>query len=243
MPPTTGHSNTDHAAAPRDGHADADLAARARGGDAAAFELIMRRHNRLLFRTARGIAADDAEAQDVVQETYLHAFTRLDSFRGAAALGTWLTRIAINIALDGQRRKGRQIAIDDRQDLADDPSMEHMMSLHAPQSESPDAAADRGQLRGLLQSAIERLPPIYRSVFILRAVEEMSVDETAFCLNVSQDVVKTRYLRARTLLRDALGAQIEAHANEVFSFAGERCDAVVNHVMTALREKGLIRPR
>jgi RNA polymerase sigma factor (sigma-70 family) len=171
MPAITGHSENDDAAATRDGYADADLATRARGGDAAAFEIIMRRHNRLLFRTARGIAADDAEAQDVVQETYLHAFTRLDTFRGDAALGTWLTRIAINMALDVQRRKGRQIAIDDRPDFADEPSMAHMMSLHAPRSEAPDAAADRGQLRGLLQSAIERLPPIYRRVFILRGFE------------------------------------------------------------------------
>lgn len=220
-----------------------ELAARARAGDAAAFELIMRRHNTLLFRTARGVVADDAEAQDVVQETYLRAFTSLDSFRGDAALGTWLARIAINVALDLQRKMGRQVRIDDTQDLTAEPSPEHMMSFSAAPSERPDATAERAQMRQLLQSAIEQLPPIYRSVFILRAIEEMSVDETAFCLQVSADVVKTRYLRARALLRDCLGAQIEAHANEVFAFAGERCDAVVRNVLAGLQKQGLLRPR
>lgn len=230
-------------AKPSAAEGDSEIATRARNGDAAAFELIMRRHNRLLFRTARGIAADDAEAQDIVQETYLHAFTRLDSFRGDAALGTWLARIAINVALDAQRRKGRQVRIDDSQDLAAEPSPEHTMSFSAPPREAPDAAVERGQLRALLQSAIEQLPPIYRSVFMLRAVEELSVDETAFCLHVSADVVKTRYLRARALLRDALGAQLEAHAHDVFAFAGASCDAVVANVLAALRTQGLIRPR
>lgn len=224
-------------------HTDFDLSARARAGDAAAFELIMRRHNSLLFRTARGVVADSAEAQDVVQETYLRAFTSLDSFRGDAALGTWLARIAINVALDSQRKKGRQVRIDDTQDLAAEPSPEYMMSFSTAPSEGPEANVERAQVRELLQSAIERLPPIYRSVFILRAVQEMSVDEAAFCLRVSADVVKTRYLRARALLRDVLGAQIEAHANEVFAFAGERCDAVVNNVIAALQQQGLVRPR
>ena len=97
-------------------------------------------------------------------------------------------------------------------------------------------------MRQLLQSAIEQLPPIYRSVFILRVIEEMSVDETAFCLQVSADVVKTRYLRARAL-GECLGAQIEAHANEIFAFAGERCDAVVRNVLAGLQQQGLLRPR
>ncbi|MGE5339374.1 MAG: RNA polymerase sigma factor [Gemmatimonadota bacterium] len=226
----------------QDRQADRELVELARSGDAAAFELIMRRHNRLLFRTARGIAVDDSEAQDVVQETYLRAFTRLDSYRADAALGTWLARIAINVALDTQRARARLIAIDDLQET-DEKSMELPMSFSDLRHDDPAAKAERGQLRDLLQSAIERLPPIYRSVFILRAVEDMSVEDSAYCLNVSADVVKTRYLRARALLRDALGAQIEAHATEVFSFAGERCDAVVSHVLAALRKQGQIRPR
>ena len=220
---------------------DAELVARAGRGDPLAFETIMRRHNRLVFRTARGVVNDEAAAQDVVQETYLRAFSKLTSFRGDAALGTWLARIAINVALDAQRRCGREVQLDATQDLSDAPALEQMMAFNAPVADLPDMAAERNQMRALLQSAIESLPVLYRSVFILRAVEEMSVEDTASCLLVSDAVVKTRYLRARSMLRDALGAQVEAHAQQVFAFAGERCDAVVAHVLAELQRQGRIR--
>ena len=221
-------------------HHDLELVARSSSGDASAFEAIMRRYNRLLFRTARSVVADDAEAQDVVQETYLHAFSHLQAYRGEAALGTWLTRMAINAAIDSQRKKGRLVRLDDTQDLGAEPSPEHMMSFSVPARQSPDHVAERSQLRDLLQLAINRLPPIYRSVFMLRAVEEMSVDETAHCLGVSDAVVRTRYLRARSMLRDTLGAQVESHMQEVYAFAGPRCDAVVAHVLAELQRRGQI---
>lgn len=222
-------------------HLDADLVARADGGDEAAFEAIMRQHNRLLFRSARGIVADDAAAQDVVQETYLKAFLALHTFRGECALGTWLARIAIRTALDQQRRRDRIVALDERTDIDMPTPMEYLMARNAPATEAPDSQAEQSQLRATLQRAIDSLPPIYRSVFILRAVEEMSVDDTASCLQVSGDVVKTRYLRARALLRDALGAQLEAHTQHVYAFAGARCDAVVAHVLAELQRRGRIR--
>lgn len=231
-----------HVFAPSGPTADAALVGRALRGEAAAFELIMRRFNRLLFRSARGVIGDDAEAQDVVQETYLRAFSSLSAFRGDCALGTWLARIAINIALDVQRKRRRTLPIDETLDLGAEPAMEHMMAFSAPAGAAPDAQVETHQMRALLQRAIDSLPPIYRSVFILRAVQEMSVDETASCLQVSGDVVKTRYLRARSLLRDALGAQVEAHANDVYAFAGARCDAVVAHVLAQLQHQGRIRP-
>ncbi|MBX3643573.1 MAG: RNA polymerase sigma factor [Rubrivivax sp.] len=219
--------------------ADADLVRQARDGDAAAFATIMRRHNRLLFRTARGLLSDDAEAQDVVQETYLRAFVSMHGFRGDAALGTWLARIAINAALDLQRKKGRFLVLD-ADAAAADPEPEAAMSDRvAP--ESPEAAAARTELRGFLQTAIDRLPPIYRSVFMLRAVEELSVEETALCLGVSHEVVKTRFLRSRAMLRETLGARIEAEAPQAFVFAGARCDAVVAQVLAELQRRGLIR--
>ena len=219
-------------------HRDAELVARADGGDEAAFETIMRQHNRLLFRSARGIVDDDATAQDVVQETYLKAFSALHSFRGDCALGTWLVRIAIHVALDQQRKLGRIVALDERSDAESATPMEALMQRNAPSTEAPDAQAERSELRAALQRAIDSLPPIYRSVFMLRAVEEMSVDDTALCLRVSGDVVKTRYLRSRALLRDALGAEIEAHTPQVYAFAGARCDAVVAHVLAVLRRRG-----
>ena len=213
---------------------DMDLVSSASAGDAGAFEAIMRRYNRLLFRAARGIVDDDAEAQDVVQETYLLAFTGLKSFRGDASLGTWLGRIAINTAISAQRKKGRQIQLDDRAELASEPSPENEMAFCTSDSESPDALADRSQVRDLVQDAIAGLPVIYRSVFILRAVEEISVQETAFCLGVSVETVKTRFLRARGMLRDRLGLQMQAHAQSTFMFAGARCDAVVSYVLSKL---------
>ncbi|MEO6319076.1 MAG: RNA polymerase sigma factor [Polaromonas sp.] len=223
---------------PRD---DVKLVSRASAGDTSAFEAIMRRHNRLLFRTARGVVADDAEAQDVVQETYLRAFTGLQSFRGDASLGTWLVRIAINVAVSAQRKKGRQVQLDERVDLASEPSPENTMAFCTPETESPDALADRGQVRDLLQDAIANLPVIYRSVFILRAVEEVSVEETALCLGVSAETVRTRFLRARVMLRDTLGLQMQAYAQTTFTFAGARCDAVVSKVLVKLHARGLIR--
>lgn len=225
---------------------DADLVAGVGAGDPTAFEAIMRRHNRLLFRSVRGVLSDDAEAQDAVQETWLRAFTSMKSFRGDAALGTWLVRIALNVAFGAQRKKGRLVALDDLQGDRDaedaEPSPESVMSDPAGASEWPDAAAERGEALALLQSAIDRLPPIYRSVFMLRAVEEMSVEEAAVCLGVSDAVVKTRFSRARAMLREALAAQLDSLAPQAYAFAGARCDAVVARVLAELRRLGLIRP-
>lgn len=220
--------------------ADAQFVARALRGEAGAFEAIMRRYNRLLFRCARGVLGDDAEAQDVVQETYLRAFSTLAGFRGDCALGTWLARIAFHAAIDAQRRRGRTVSLDDESDEGSESDVEPMMAWNVSTVESPDSQAERGEMRVLLTNAIEALPPIYRSVFILRAVEEMSVEETADCLEVSDAVVKTRYLRARTKLRDALGDRLEPCAREAYAFAGSRCDAVVAGVLDALRRQGLV---
>ena len=220
---------------------DLKLAGRAAAGESLALETIMREHNRLLFRCARGIVADDASAQDIVQDAYLRAFTALDGFRGECALGTWLARIAIRLALDHQRQRARLVNLDTAAEQYSGTPMESPMLRQVPPAEMPEALAERAQLRTILQRAIDSLPPIYRSVFMLRAVEEMSVNDTALCLQVSTDVVKTRYLRSRALLRDALGAQLEAQSAEVYAFAGARCDAVVAHVLTSLRHRQLLR--
>lgn len=229
-------------AATRRTDSDQDLAlvARARAGDALAFEAIMRQHNRLLFRCARGVVTDDAEAQDAVQEAYLRAFCHLDAYRGDAALGTWLARIAFNAAVDLARRKGRLVQWGDLDAHEDEPLSENSMP-QVPASEAPDIAAERREVRDILHSAIEKLPPIYRSVFILRAVEEVSVDEAAQCLQVSDAVIRTRYLRARAMLRESIGQQVEAGAPDALQFAGARCDAVVEHVLGELARTGRIR--
>lgn len=224
-----------------DAGSDIELALQASAGNAIAFETIVRRHNRLLFRTARGVVADDAEAQDVVQETYLRAFANLRSYRGDSSLGTWLARIAINLALGSLRKKGRLVQLQDGAHSDDEAFPEDAMSDHTSEDEAPPAMAERGEMRALLEASIEELPFIYRSVFMLRAVQEMTVEEAAYCLGVSQDVVKTRFLRARAMLRQALSSRIEAGARDTFAFAGARCDAVLAHVMAELLNQGLVR--
>ena len=225
---------------PQAAQADIDLVLSASSGNAAAFETIVRTHNRLLFRTARGVVGDDAEAQDVVQETYLRAFRNLDTFRGESSLGTWLARIAINVAVSALRKTGRLVQWPESASPGDADLSETMTPL-IPDNQKPDEMAEGQELRALLQSSMEDLPPIYRSVFILRAVEELSVQETAFCLSVSEDVVKTRFLRSRSMLKERLALRVEPAAQNAFQFAGARCDAVLAQAMAALLAEGRIR--
>lgn len=229
---------------PADARADNQLVLAVLAGDASAFEAIMRRHNRLMFRTARGIVDDDAEAQDVVQEAYLRAFTSMAAYRGEAALSTWLARIAIHQAISAQRKKGRLLQLEETpQHRHGEADPEDAMSTHEPaETLTPEGHALQQQTRALLERAIAQLPPIYRSVFMLRAVEELSVDETANALAVSSEVVKTRFLRAKAMLRDLLKAEVDIPPRELYAFAGERCDAVVGHVLAELQARGLIRP-
>jgi RNA polymerase sigma-70 factor (ECF subfamily) len=215
------------------------LLAALRQGQAKAFEQLMRRYNRLLFRSARGIVRDDAEAQDAVQETYLSAFLALDGFRGDASLATWLTRIVVNQALSQQRKLGRVVLWNEDfsaggSEMPTDPTSRN-------ESPSPEDEVARLQVRQRLAAAVDALPPIYRSVFMLRAVEGLDVEETALALDVSQDVVKTRFLRARAMLRARLDFDPETEAGALHQFAGHRCDDVVARVLAQLRASGVIR--
>jgi RNA polymerase sigma-70 factor, ECF subfamily len=220
-----------------------ELLAALRQRDATAFEQLMRRYNRLLFRAARGIVADDAEAQDVVQETYLRAFTGLETFRGEAALGTWLTRIAINQALAHQRKLGR-LVLWDQEPSSEDRDMPSLPTTDDVETApSPEDEAARAQLRRQLTEAVDALPAIYRSVFMLRAVEGLSVDDTAAALGVSTDTVKTRFLRARAQLRAALQADLTSIAPSLHDFEGRRCDDTVAAVLARLRAAGVLRDR
>ena len=224
--------------------AEGDLLAALRRGEAHAFEQLMRSHNRLLFRTARGIVNDDAEAQDAVQETYLRAFLSLDTFRGESSLSTWLMRIVINQALGQQRKLGRHLAWHE-----DRPDQENAMSQvdgHDPafaDQDTPEEQASRRQLRRRLEAAIDLLPPIYRCVFILRAVQGLSVEDTAAALDVTLDVVRTRYLRARGMLRTRLGGADSVPMSMAHDFQGQRCDEVVTRVLASLRAMGVVRSR
>ena len=231
------------AAADPAGGGDAELLAGLRAGQAEAFTLLMRRYNRMLFRTARGIVGDDAEAQDAVQEAYLSAFVALDSYRGEASLRTWLTRIVINQALGQQRKLGRVVFMDQTFPDDEEGAMSDQSSGPAGgiDPSTPEQAAANSELRRRLEAAIDLLPPIYRCVFVLRAIEGMSVEDTAASLRVSPDVVKTRYLRARGMLRRDLDAGAEASLPTLHDFQGARCDELVRQVLARLRADGVVR--
>jgi RNA polymerase sigma-70 factor (ECF subfamily) len=208
---------------------DAELAARAAAGDAAAFEAIMRRHNRLLFRTARSMLHSDAEAEDALQEAYLRAWRALAGFRADAKLSTWLVRIVANEALGRLRRRQAPVIPLDTAMNAAEPALQDLLA-DAPH-ERPDAFALRAQLRQLLEARIDLLPEAFRTVFVLRAVEEMDVDEIAQALGIPEATVRTRFFRARSLLREGLASAIDTTLGDAFAFDGARCDRVVAGVL------------
>jgi RNA polymerase sigma-70 factor (ECF subfamily) len=210
---------------------DVQLAARAAHGDRAAFECILRRHNRLLFRTARSVLKDDAEAEDALQEAYLRAWRALGSFRADAKLSTWLVRIVINEALGRLRRRGAQVIV---LDAALDGELDIEASMHDNPDQRPEPNAMRAEVRGLLERRIDRLPEAFRTVFMLRAVEELSVEEVATALQLPEATVRTRFFRARSLLREGLSRDIDLAIGEAFAFAGARCDRIVAAVLSRL---------
>lgn len=218
---------------------DAELAARAATGDAAAFEAIMRRHNRLLFRTARAILKNDQEAEDALQDAYLRAWKALATFRADAKLSTWLVRIVANEALGRLRRKQADIIPLDAAMTAPDPHIQAALTGAA--DERPDGFAMRAQLRRLLEARIDLLPDAFRTVFMLRAVEELSVEEVAEVLGIPEATVRTRFFRARSLLREGLASAIDVTLADAFSFDGARCDRIVAGVLQRARGEGLTR--
>jgi len=214
---------------------DWDLAERMRGGDQRAFELVMRRHNRLLYRTARAILRDDAEAEDCVQEAYLQGFRSIAAFRGESKLSTWLTRIVVNQALGTMRKRKKQdsdISLDNVLDLDG-----HVRGASASvgELEQPEASALREEMRRILERNIDQLPSAFRTVFMLRALEEMSAQETAECLGIPEATVRTRFFRARSLLRESLEKDVDVALEGAFAFDGARCDRIVQAVLDRLR--------
>lgn len=221
-----------------DGRRDEELVALARQGGENAIRALIKRNNQRLFRVARAVMRNDAEAEDVVQEAYVRAFTRLDSFKGDAMFSTWLTKIALNEALTRIRRL-RPVAELDELDIAANGGQVIMFptSLTPP---GADAELARGQVRALLEQAIDELPAAFRIVFILRDVEEMSIDETATQLALKPETVKTRLHRARKLMRAAIEKRLSSGFAELFPFNGARCERMADQVVERLR--GLERP-
>jgi RNA polymerase sigma-70 factor (ECF subfamily) len=210
---------------------DAELAERIGAGDQQAFGLLMRRHNQLLYRTARSILRDDAEAEDALQDAYLQAYRAIRQFRGDAKLSTWLTRIVVNEAIARSRKNNRRAGVTALYpgDDYNDPSAEAGMEQH--QANTPERNAMRSQARDLLEKSLDALPDAFRTVFMLRAVEEMTGEEVAACLGIPEATVRTRFFRARAMLRAALASQFDTALEEAFSFDGARCDRIVSGVL------------
>jgi RNA polymerase sigma-70 factor (ECF subfamily) len=215
-----------------DASADADLVRRALARDDTAFRTIMERYNRRLYRIARSILRNDAEAEDVVQEAYVSAFTHLDGFRGESTLATWLSRITMNEALGRLRRERPAV------DLAVvETQRSEAQVIPFPQSATsgdPERTMAQREILQLVERATDNLPEIFRTVFVTRVIEGMSVEETAELLGLRPETVKTRLHRARRLVREQLDKQIGPVLLDAFPFAGRRCERVTNAVMQRL---------
>jgi RNA polymerase sigma-70 factor (ECF subfamily) len=214
------------------GPADAELVRRARGRDEAAFRAIMKSNNRRLYRIARGILRNDSEAEDVVQETYLRAFTHLEDFRGDSSLATWLARIAMNEALGRLRRQRPSV---DLSTLA--PGVLEAQIIQFPlsaMSEDPEKSMAQREIQHVVEHAIDELPDPFRMVFITRVIEGMNVEETAELLGLKPETVKTRLHRARTMLRDNVEKKIGPVVKDAFPFAGRRCERLTEAVLNRL---------
>jgi RNA polymerase sigma-70 factor, ECF subfamily len=215
---------------------DADLARRVAAGDQDAVALMMRRHNRTLYRAARSVLRDDAEAEDAVQDAYMLAFAAIGGFRGDAKLSTWLVRIVVNEAIGRVRKRTRRAEVIRLDSEIESVSAVAEANMSQASPEQPESAVLRAETRRLVEAKVDALPEAFRTVFVLRALEELSVEETAHCLAIPEATVRTRYFRARSLLRDALAREVDVAMEDAFAFAGARCDRIVAGVLARLAD-------
>ena len=209
---------------------DLELAHAVADGDRPAFTDLMRRHNQRLYRLARAVLRDATEAEDALQEAYLHAFRRMAQFRGESSLATWLSRLVLNECLGRIRRRERRgnavPLVANAEGLMDEVAGDAL--------ERPENGAAREQMRRILEEKVDALPEAFRIIFVLRSVEELSVEEVAQCLSLPEATVRSRHFRARRLLREALSRQIDLAEREIFEFGGDRCRRIIDAVWRAL---------
>jgi len=201
----------------------------------AAVRALMRRYNQRLFRTARAILRNDAEAEEAVQDAWLKAIDALPSFRQDSRVSTWLTRIVANEALTRLRRLKRTAEIVPLMDDLPPRESEGAALEEAPARDDPHREAVRGEMRKLVETKIDALPESFRTVFMLRAVEDMTVEETAEALGIPEATVRTRFFRARGLLRESIAREIDFAVDDAFGFAGARCERITAAVLARLR--------
>jgi RNA polymerase sigma-70 factor (ECF subfamily) len=208
---------------------DMALARRVAAGDRSAFDILMRINNRRLYRLARATMRNDAEAEEALQEAYIAAYRGMAGFRGESTLATWLSRMVLNECL-GRLRKGAR-----RQNVIPMVTSDEMDSIHANEEEVPDKVLVRSEMRALIERKLGELPEDFRLVFVLRSVEELSVEETADSLGIEPATVRTRHFRARSLLRESLAREIDVAERDLFDFGGARCDRTVAAVNARLQ--------
>ena len=204
---------------------DAEIVDRVRAGETSLFEILMRRHNQRVYRVARAVIKDEADAEDVMQQAYINAFTHLNQFQDRAQFSTWLTRITVHEAL-ARRRKRKP------EEMSED-VMETLTSTQP----DPERQAYAAELWGVLEAAVDSLPDTYRVVFMLRDIEGLSTSETAAGLELGEEAVKTRLHRARALVRRAIADRIGISSAEAFAFQAPRCDRVVAAVMSEIAQR------
>src|SRR5689334_19698068 len=210
---------------------DAVLLAALRSGDGSAAKRMMQRHNRTLWHVARGILGDDAEAEEAVQDTWLRAFAGARDFRGEASLGTWLARIAVHEALRRAEKRRSTVALDPIVELL---PLDHPGSATMAPPVGPEQAAARAEIGRMVEQAIDTLPWPFRAVFMMRVVEQMSIEETATALDIPVATVKTRLHRANQQLRNVLGSTFSAVLEDSFPFGGLRCARLTEAVLARL---------
>ncbi|HET9803595.1 MAG TPA: RNA polymerase sigma factor [Candidatus Acidoferrum sp.] len=213
-----------------EGWTDEEVVARVRGGETALYEILMRRYNQRLYRAARAILKNDAEAEDVMQDAYVRAFQNLKQFEGRAPFSAWLLRIAVNEALGRKRGRDRNTSLEDGNENGE-------ISMNIVETApDPEQSASRAELGHMLEEVVLRLPDAYRAVVMLRDVEELSTAETAAALELSEDNVKIRLYRGHAMMREMLFERVGVEAKAAFPFMGERCDRVVAAVFARLEE-------
>jgi len=203
-------------------------------GDSLAFEGLMRRNNRRLYRLARATLRDRTEAEDALQDAYISAYRSMGQFRGDASLSTWLSRLVLNECLGRMRRSTR------RNNVIPIVSINTPIEpspMFARESDLPDKELGRTQMRELLERKVDELPESFRAVFVLRSVEELSVDETAGCLGIPEETVRSRHFRAKAMLRDSLARELNLAERDLFEFGGPHCDQVVANVLARLESE------
>jgi RNA polymerase sigma-70 factor (ECF subfamily) len=208
---------------------DAEVIRRVLAGEVELFEVLLRRHDPRVYRTVRSILRDEDEAEDAMQAAWVRAYQHLSEWAGASAFSTWLVRIAANEALGRLRKRARVVPLQGRGE--DDDAEGAIMD---PRAEDPEERAAAHEAVRLVERAVDELPPPYRSVYVLRELEQLSTTETAEALGLGEDAVKVRLHRARAMLRRSLGAVIDRAAKDAFPFLAPRCNRLVSRVMAQL---------